>query len=1127
MIPRDGTHDDAKNVWHARAGELAEWAMARLVNRDDRYGGYTPEGVITKPSASTPGCVSVGLLRRHFAATKREHVVGLHALGPGNVGRWVGIDIDRHDEDGDADANETFALSVYDRLAALGFRPLLTPSNGKGGFHVRAFFAEPVPSELLHSFGNWLVRDAANFGIPKVEAFPKQPKLAAPGERGEWGNWLRVPGRHHSRDYWSVAWDGTKWMTPDETVEYILSIAGDDVGNIPSDAYPTAPEPKQTRTTPTTRAEGEEETPWDYFNRTADFAAMLMAEGAEPTGKGKEWRRPGKESGTSGTLGVERDPASGAPLLFTFSDAWLNLRDWSWYTPFDYEVWRRHGRLDKSANVATVEALRNEGKIPPAPRITMLVNGKPLGSATVATEPTVKPESNTRDFRDGLFGKPPENMPTEQPVPPFPLEVFPAVVAEFWKSAADALYVPVDYVAVLGVGLLGAAIGRAYSAQVKKGWAESPQFWVALVAPPGATKSAALSIAEGPLSRIASRWVAEHSVALCEFEGEKVRYDEDVKNWKDGGCVGPFPAKPAEPAIKQLAYRNYTAENLIRGNIAYPKGVAIVKDELSGLVASLNQYRSGGKGDDKQNYLSMWAGSSVTINRESDRKAGKPPAHLERSFLAVVGTIQPDLLSSFRGDLQRPGAAEANDGWSDRWLMIYADPYPMVPETWATVDDDVKARYDALFEALVSMEMLPEFDPNTGEVFGQVPHVGLFDDDANAAWVEFTGRIADRGNALERNDPYRGVLSKYKTQCVRLIALLQGIRIGTGEADLADLIPGHVVQSAEKLVDYFDGHGRRCLGVGFADTTSRIANRLLKWLSRNPEITSFSKSDAYLQLKDGRHVRTGDDLAPTFQRLADHNFIRPITRTEYTRSGPVAEVYAVNPFWQRTQMAPFDQFSEQPVPKVPNVRPPSNKRPSNIRDNRDGLCPEVAKTGHPEQPATLPSPCRIPTPARSAPRPTPVPAGRKTWRDDLLAALDTAEWQTAAQLGDRLSETRNGRPSSGAIRSALNQWLKYPVRVDVDQSSTPYRYRRLSTETSAENAAEDAADTGEPTEQEWAPVFVIFVQSNPGTTVSAFCETGGYDPKTAERVARWYESRRVVRQENGRYSMTEDQPCPA
>ena len=236
-------------AWRARAEELAGWTMARMVNRNDRCGGSyvdKEDGLTkrtTRPSnGAQPGYVSLQLLARHFRATVTADVIGLHALGTDSTGRWLGIDIDAHEGDtADPAQNLQFTFDLYAELVGFGFRPLLYESNGTGGYHLLTLFDEPVGGPLLFTFGQWLVRGFGRYGMTSApEVFPKQRRLDS---NTEFGNWLRVIGRHHKREFWPRVWDGSNWLADEAAVEHVLSLTGDSPAQIPESALEYDPEP--------------------------------------------------------------------------------------------------------------------------------------------------------------------------------------------------------------------------------------------------------------------------------------------------------------------------------------------------------------------------------------------------------------------------------------------------------------------------------------------------------------------------------------------------------------------------------------------------------------------------------------------------------------------------------------------------------------------------------------------------------------------------------------------------------------------------------------------------------------------------------------------------------------------
>lgn len=214
--------------WKGRSKELAEWAMERLVNRRDVWGQYTgltkaekltakkTYKALTLPQRSMRGkdMVTLEKLTRHFGAMKRNHLIGLHASCEENTSRWLGIDIDLHDPEAvdfeDASRrNFAAALGWWERLQELGYDPLLTDSNGAGGFHIWVLFADPVAAEIVYAFGQELIGDweARNLDGPP-ETFPKNG--ARSGEK--LGAWLRLPGLHHTRDHYTKVWSGEAWL---------------------------------------------------------------------------------------------------------------------------------------------------------------------------------------------------------------------------------------------------------------------------------------------------------------------------------------------------------------------------------------------------------------------------------------------------------------------------------------------------------------------------------------------------------------------------------------------------------------------------------------------------------------------------------------------------------------------------------------------------------------------------------------------------------------------------------------------------------------------------------------------------------------------------------------------------
>jgi hypothetical protein len=245
MMPREPAPGKARSgeaaAWSARAAELAAWARERLVNRTDAWGAYRGGGQVTVKGRLTPS-----VLLAHFRARDRSVVVGLHTAAADNLSKGGALDIDHHGPTSTAaDVNLAAALFWYGVLVGRGFRPLLTDSNGRGGFHLRVLLAEPVPADRVFHLLQSLTRDHKALGFDKApEQFPKQADVRRCAKG--FGNWLRAPGRHHSGEHWSRVWDGDRWLAGGDAVEFTLSLAGDPpslVPDVPPPAPPAIPRP--------------------------------------------------------------------------------------------------------------------------------------------------------------------------------------------------------------------------------------------------------------------------------------------------------------------------------------------------------------------------------------------------------------------------------------------------------------------------------------------------------------------------------------------------------------------------------------------------------------------------------------------------------------------------------------------------------------------------------------------------------------------------------------------------------------------------------------------------------------------------------------------------------------------
>ncbi|PSB63366.1 hypothetical protein DSM107010_36900 [Chroococcidiopsis cubana SAG 39.79] len=200
-----------------------------------------------------------------------------------------------------------------------------------------------------------------------------------------------------------------------------------------------------------------------------------------------------------------------------------------------------------------------------------------------------------------------------------------------------------------------------------------PTLYSTIVSPSGQKKSPI----ERQFFHLPMRGLIENAAEKYKDEQKKYKRESEFyklckssKNRKD--IEENFPdGEPQEPRQKVYIVSDTTTEGLANQFQAHPeKPILYLKDELSGLVNSFGKY-TGGKGDDREFYLSAYDGTSITILR-----AGGVKVHLDKIALSIFGTIQPNTLDNIIKD------KNDSDGFWSRFLFVNQ------PLTAATLPDD-------------------------------------------------------------------------------------------------------------------------------------------------------------------------------------------------------------------------------------------------------------------------------------------------------------------------------------------------------------------------------------------------------------------------------------------------------
>ena len=524
-----------------------------------------------------------------------------------------------------------------------------------------------------------------------------------------------------------------------------------------------------------------------------------------------------------------------------------NNRCWNCATPLDRPFGSRQpvchgcGRDDCVVCPKCSEPLCAIGT-PPAARGAALIEGL-IGPVTTDRGPAASGNPGSRPFAAG--GAVPVPLPD---VPPFPVDVLPDVLARYAREAATALGCPVDYLALPMLALAGAAIGATRKIELKSTWRESATLYAAVVGHPGTTKSPALRSVAEPVEERQRELESRFRRDLAGYKEESGRREEAKKAAKrsppsDGEEAQSVPSsKPRKPVLRRCVTNDATTEAVAVLLSDNPRGVALIRDELVAWTRSMDQYR-GGRGADRQFYLSTWSGTPIRLDRKSNPDG--LPVCIPMPFLTVVGGITPDMLPDLADEAGR------QDGFCDRILFIYPDAAK--PAEWSEVGVSPEAQ-QGWRDAMSHLFRL-RFDRVDGkcEAFvlplapGAKPVWGRF-------FSEWSWKMVDGG-------PMAGTLSKLRGYCARIALILQLLREACGEAD-GGAVDEVSLEGAVSLTDYFLAHAERVraamAGGGPATRDQDAADgRLLDALGR------------WVDRSGGRWEGTASDLRQGLASLVD------------------------------------------------------------------------------------------------------------------------------------------------------------------------------------------------------------------------------------------------------------------
>ncbi len=416
----------------------------------------------------------------------------------------------------------------------------------------------------------------------------------------------------------------------------------------------------------------------------------------------------------------------------------------------------------------------------------------------------------------------PVPLGTLRVLPDFPVDAFPGWLAQMVRAVATETQTPADIPATVALAALSAAAGGQVVVQVREGWTEPVNLYLAAVAEPGTRKSAvyqaltrALTAAETALNdaRAQKRYEAQITydrLADLDQKARKAAVNAKAEDAPDAIEAAAEAARQLQdaplPVLVQLLTGDISPEECTTVLAAQGGRLAIMSAEGRIFDIITGRYSNGVPA--LTPFLEGHAGDALRVNRRERREVVEHPA------LTIGVCIQPAVLTEVMSKPRLRG-----QGLLAR--ILFTLPRDRVgrrisepPATPA----EVREAYDLNLKTMVLS--LAEWQDD--------PQILVLEDNARKVIVEYLALIEPR--LLPEGDLFqiRDWAAKLTGAAARIAGLLHvASHIKDG---YAKPISEDTMKLAVRVADYYSEHALAAFGIISAGPYYKLAQDILSWI---------------------------------------------------------------------------------------------------------------------------------------------------------------------------------------------------------------------------------------------------------------------------------------------------------
>ena len=488
----------------------------------------------------------------------------------------------------------------------------------------------------------------------------------------------------------------------------------------------------------------------------------------------------------------------------------------------------------------------------------------------------------------------PDPTPLPDALPPvqaFDPDLLPVALRGWVTDIAHRMQCPPDFPAVGAVVALSSLIGARAVVQPKArdDWQVVPNLWGLIVGRPGVMKSPALGEVLKPLHRLEStereQWQLAHEA--WELDTKVAELASKANERQAANLAAKDPAKarallaptdqPTEPTMRRYVVSDSTVEALADLLVKNPWGLLIYRDELHGLLCSMDrQGQEGARGF----YLTGYDGNQ---GHPVDR-IGRGHSYVPRVCMAMLGGIQPGKVQSYVREAVNGGAGD--DGLLQRFGLAV---WPDIQQEFKLVDrwPDTPAKQAAwaVFERLNGL--LPATDDD--------PQEWRFSPEAQAIFYEW---LIPFETGIRGEDLHPALVS-HLAKWRKLIPALALIFALVDTPDTNGVIHEGELIRALAWAEYLRPHAERLYAAALIPETTGAHALLVKIkggkLCDSDGVLWESFTPRLVAVKSWAGLNSVDSVRKAAELLTDYGWLARETAPTGSAGGRPSERYLIHP----------------------------------------------------------------------------------------------------------------------------------------------------------------------------------------------------------------------------------------